>query len=160
MRFGALSLALVLACAARSAHGAPRHSSACLAGLAPVLVEGNFSGSVDCKRDHLMVRLVGQIVSGGHEFAIYDYHYRLRPVCPACAVHGGQRIIFLRDGRYIGQYKPESVRVSISTGVMMLTPMGDLELPLKLRTPISVPISTDCPPPTFWVGGENLEFFR
>jgi hypothetical protein len=160
MRLGALSLTIFFACAALPAQGAPGRSPPCLAGLVPTLVEGKFSGSVDCKQDHLVLRLIGKIASSGHQFTIYDYHYRLRLVCPECAVHGGQRVIVLRDGRYLGQYKPESVLVTVGLGGLILTPEGEPELPLSMRAPISVPISVNGPPSTVWVGGESLELFR
>jgi hypothetical protein len=163
MRFGILSLAIVIACFALPAQSGPHRSHICLNGLVPTLVDGNFSGSINCERDRLTARFVGQIALSGHQITIYDYHYQLAPACPECAVHGGQRVIFLRDGRYIGQYKPESVTVEIDHGELVLTPKGDLGLvglSRKEAEPISVPLQADGPPPTVWVGGENLGFFR
>ena len=132
----------------------------CLSGLSPVLVAGKFSGSVDCTQDRLSSRLIGHLKSGGHRFTIYDYHYELKPVCAECAVHGGQRIIVLRDGVYIGQYKPDSVSAKIVHGKLVLAPVGDTDLPDKYRQPAIVSFTPRGPGSTVWVEGQNIEFFR
>ena len=121
---------------------------------------GKFSGSVDCTQDRLSSRLIGHLKSDGHSFTIYDYHYELKPVCPECAVHGGQRIIVLRDGVYIGQYKPDSVSAKIVHGKLVLTPVGDTDLPDKYRQPAIVSFTSRGPVSTVWVEGQNIGFFR
>ncbi|MFJ5930766.1 hypothetical protein ACQKOH_02835 [Sphingomonas sp. NPDC092331] len=96
----------------------------CLKGLAPALIAGAFSGSTDCRRDQISVRKVGDIRAGGRSFAIYEYRYKLRPVCAECASHGGQRIIVMTHGRYIGQYGglDYRARATIRGGKLILSP--------------------------------------
>jgi hypothetical protein len=70
----------------------------CMNGLVPALVAGGFSGSIDCQRDKLSVRSLGKVRAFGRTFSIYSNRYKLKPVCAECAVHGGQRIIFMEHG--------------------------------------------------------------
>ena len=132
----------------------------CLSGLVPALVVGKFSGSVDCHQDRLSIRYVGDLHSAGHYFKIYNYHYELKPLCPECAIHGGQRIIVLRDRQYIGQYKPDSGSAKITHGKLVLTPIDDLILADDYRQPARISFTGDGPPSTVWVEGQTIEFFR
>jgi hypothetical protein len=130
----------------------------CLRGLASILTVGGFSGSVDCKHDQLTIRRVGSVADRGGQLVIYDYHYRLAPACSECSPHGGQRIIFIRDGRYLGQYKPDAARVAIVARNLVLTPTGQLDP--DHTQPISVSLAGGVPPPKVLVDGELLEFFQ
>lgn len=136
------------------------HSAAdCLAGLATTLRAGDFSGSLDCKHDQLRVRPIGEIEAAGHHYRIYDYHYKLAPACPECAVHGGQRIIITRDGNYLGQYKPDFVRVRVSAGKLFLKP-EEHGLPSGFAKEARIIFARGGPPQDVWVGGQNLSLFR
>jgi hypothetical protein len=126
----------------------------CLNGLGPALLAGGFSGSIDCENDHLSVRYVGLVQKFGRTFQVYAYRYRLKPACPECAVHGGQRVIFIERGRYVGQYKPDFMEVATRHGELIFKPTegwGD---------PVTVEFTLDGPPKRLWVGGEVLGFFR
>lgn len=158
MRIGAFILAATFTALASAGHAGSIRGGRCLDGLIPVLIAGHFSGSVDCRRDRLSIRPVGHIDAEGHTFAVYDYRYSLFKICPDCAVHGGQRIIILRDGRYLGQYKPEPVRVAVRGKGLVLSPAVDNDTPY--RAPVSVPLTNGGPPATLWIGGEALEFFQ
>jgi hypothetical protein len=136
---------------AGAAHSAD--ASGCLNGLRPALLAGGFTGSVDCHEDRLSVRHIGRVQSFGRTFQVYDYRYRLKPVCPDCAVHGGQRIIFIERGRYVGQYKPDFVHVTTRQGNLVLVPTGS-------GTPVTVRFTPEGPPNELWVGGEVISFFR
>lgn len=127
----------------------------CLDGLRPALVAGGFSGSVDCRRDQLSVRHLGQVTKFGRTFEIYSYRYRLKPVCPECAIHGGQRIVFIERGRYVGQYRSDFVGVTIRSGHLMLqrTDFPD-------ANPVEVMFTAKGPPKKQWDGGDVLDFFR
>jgi hypothetical protein len=127
----------------------------CLKGLRPALVAGGFSGSVDCHRDQLSVRYVGQVIKFSRTFEIYSYRYRLKPVCPECAIHGGQRIVFMERGRYIGQYASDFVQVAIRSGNLILQ-RTDFPDP----KPVEVRFTAKGPPKKLWDGGDVLAFFR
>lgn len=128
--------------------------SPCLGGLTSTLTGVEFSGSVDCAKDELSVRQVGAIQSKAGLLVIYDYRYRLAPACASCARRGGQRVIFVRDGLYIGQYKPNAVRVAIVGTDLVLTPEN------KLGKPVRVSLADATLPRKILVSGEVLEFFR
>lgn len=132
---------------------APSLATECLVGLRPALLAGGFTGSVDCQGDQLSVRYVGQVQKFDHTFQIYAYRYRLKPVCPECAVRGGQRIIFIERGHYVGQYKPDFVQAAVQHGELVLVPTGSEE-------PVTVQFTRDGPPNTLRVDGEVLSFFR
>jgi len=76
------------------------------------------------------------------------------------AAHGGQRVIIVRDGRYLGQYKPDLVGIGIAHGELILMPAAAPGLSREFTRKIAVPFKADGPPWTVWVGGENLEFFK
>ncbi|MDH4743914.1 hypothetical protein OMP43_07790 [Sphingomonas sp. CBMAI 2297] len=136
-----------------------RSGAKCLKGLAPALIAGAFSGSIDCGRDQIAVRKIGNIRAGGRSFAIYDYRYKLRPVCPECASHGGRRIIVMTHGRYIGQYGvlDYGVRVTIRGGKLILSPaVGDS---FAGAAPAAVRFSTGGPPKRIFFE-EPIIFFR
>jgi len=131
----------------------PASTDRCLNGLRPALVAGGFTGSVDCLNDRLSVRYIGRVQKLGRTFQIYSYRYRLKPVCPECAIHGGQRIIFMESGRYVGQYRSDFVQV--------FTRHGDLVLvPGEPGAPVTVKFTRDGPPEWVWVGGDIIQFGR
>ena len=144
-----LLLSLVFAGAANAAT-----TARCLKVLAPALVAGDFSGSVDCQRDQLFVRHVGHVREFGRTFEIYSYRYRLKPQCPECAVHGGHRIIFMEHGRYVGQYRSDFSRVAIRDGhLAFLTDSPDARW-------VTVMFTAKGPAKSQWDGGEVLSFFK
>lgn len=126
----------------------------CLNGLGPALVAGDFSGSVDCQHDELSVWHVGHVREFGRTFEIYSYRYRLKPPCPECAVHGGHRIIFMKYGRYVGQYRSDFARVAIRDGhLAFLTDSPDAKW-------VTVEFTAKGPVKSQWDGGEVLSFVR
>ena len=127
----------------------------CMGGLGPALVAGGFSGSIDCKRDKLSLRFVGKVRKFGRTFSIYAQRYRLKPVCPECAVHGGQRIIFMERGRYAGHYRADSTTLLVRKGNVILASTG-----VAYAKPAIVGFSAKGPATRQWDGAEVLEFVR
>ena len=148
--FAALGFFAAFACGGANAR------EPCLDGLKPALLAGGFSGSTDCRNDELTVERVGEIRGGGQVLTVYDYRYQLRQICRDCAVHGGQRIIFTRAGRYIGQYKPDSAKLAIVGGDLVLTP----DSASFDAGSVTVRLSRSGPPKKLWFDGQLLEFFR
>ena len=158
MRPGLLVLIAVMTCVVAPAKAQAPVTSRCLEGLVPALSAGGFSGSTDCDHDQLKLRLIGHVELAGHRFAFYDYRYWLSPPCPECARGWGQRIIVMRDGRYLGQYKPEAVRAAVEGNALILTPTG--KLGPEYRSRVVASLTSEGPPLKLWVGGETLEFFK
>lgn len=131
------------------------HQDRCLNGLRPALVRGGFSGSVDCRNDRLWIRHVGQVQKFGRTFEIYANRYRLKPACPECAVHGGQRIIFMERGRYVGQYRLDFVRVAVRSGNLVFEPTDP-----KSGKLVEVVFTPNGPPAQIWAAGEVNSFFK
>lgn len=161
MRICTFILAATLTSLAFPGNSGSVSDSRCLNGLVPALAAGHFSGSLDCRRDRLSVHFVGQIKAAGHTFSIYNYEYKLHPPCPECAAHGGQRIIIMQDGIYLGQYKTDLVRVAVHGADLVITPSGDLETFGSCSSnTVAIPFGKGGPPPSFWVAGEVLNFFQ
>lgn len=74
-------------------------SAECLSGMGQTLIAGGFSGGVFCSTEDATFNLAG--IAGGH--AVYDYRYGFMPQHGA-VMHGGQRMVIVKDGRYVGQY--------------------------------------------------------
>jgi hypothetical protein len=129
----------------------------CLKGLRTALIAGGFSGSVDCLHDQLSIRKIGTLSVREHGFTVYDYRYALAPACDDCAIHGGQRVLIFDRGRYLGQYKPNKVRVTIDKERLLLWPADKLE---ARQTPVEVAPSSIGFPNEILVDGEVLSFFR
>ncbi|PZR30425.1 hypothetical protein [Caulobacter segnis] len=129
----------------------------CLGQLGRVLSVATFSGSLDCAHDKLSAVLKRRVRAGAHRFDVYDYRYQLAPVCAGCAPRGGQRVIFLRDGKYFGQYTPYSVEVRVAGGEMRLTPIPDSGGAMQ---PVTVRFRPSGPPKAILVNGEALELFQ
>ena len=109
---------------------------------------------MDCAKDELSVTEVGSVETKAGLLVIYDYRYRLAPACVPCARRGGQRILFVRGGFYIGQYKPNAVRLAIVGTDLVLSPVD------KLGKPVQVPLTDATLPTKILVDGEVLEFFQ
>ncbi len=90
----------------------------------------------------------------GRSFDVYSYRYRLEPVCPECAIHGGHRILFIENGRYVGQYKPDFVQVTMRRGELVLVPNR------SASESVIVEFTRAGPPEHLWVDGEVISFFR
>lgn len=133
------------------------HAQDCLNGLRPSLMSGDFSGSVDCLHDRLSVERIGTVRIQEHEFTVYDYRYRLAPVCDGCAIHGGQRILIFDRGGYEGQYKPDGVRVTLESGRLLFWPRAEVGSPQAATV---VEITQTGFPTQILVDGEVLSFFR
>ena len=152
-------LALVtLALLTVPAPGAANGKQDCLNGLRAMLTSGGFSGSIDCSRDRLTVRQVGTLGPAGHVVTVYDYRYRLAPICAECAVHGGQRILFFKRNRYIGQYKPDPLRLAVHHDRLVLIP--EPWSGINRHPAVSVKVTREGPPREVLVDGDLLELFR
>lgn len=156
-RFALALSALVLWSSSDAPSRAQRRTD-CLLGLRSALVTGSFSGSTDCKNDQLRVRKLGSVQRSGDRYTVYDYRYRLRPTCRECAIHGGQRIIFMKNARYLGQYGvlTYGVRATLRGDRLMLTPESDA----GVGQPVTLRLTADGPPRRGWFDGEALELFR
>lgn len=128
----------------------------CLMGLAPALSAGSFSGSTDCRSDRLTIRRVGNIRVPSRTFTVFDYHYKLKPVCPECAVHGGQRIIIMSRGRYFGQFHAAFAKVFIRRNKLVLVPDGSY----AFGSPTIVTFTARGPKHGSWFDDGPLSFFR
>jgi len=160
MRLATLLTASILISAAAPAQSSWSGPRSCLGGLAARLVVGHFSGSVDCRRDQLTIRRVGEIGSGNHRFAIYDYRYRLALACRFCAAHGGRRVIVLRDGVYIGEYQTDLMRAGVVHNRLILTPDDELAGSLGISRSTAIQFKAAGPPREISIGGESLDFFK
>ena len=120
----------------------------CLLGLKPALESGDFSGSLDCSHDKLSVERVGQV----RTFTVYSYRYKLAPPCPDCAIHGGHRIIFVENGRYVGQYRADGASAMIRD--------GNLFLKSSNGESVAVEFTAEGPQNKLLVDGELTSFFR
>ena len=130
-------------------------SNSCMNGLGPALVAEGFSGSVDCQRDRLIVRCIGKVRRFGRTYEIYSNKYALKPPCPECAIHGGQRIIFMERGRYVGQYRSDFVHVTMRHGQLLLLPSDP-----RFGRPTTVKFTRDGPPKQVLSDGEVVSLFR
>ncbi|MEO5597227.1 MAG: hypothetical protein ABIQ66_01270 [Novosphingobium sp.] len=127
----------------------------CLSGLRSALLVGGFSGSTDCQQDRLSLAYVGRVQKFGRSFQIYSYRYSLKPICPECAVHGGQRIILMESGHYVGQYKPDFVRAAVRNGNLVLLPTGSVH-----GRPVIIAFTRNGPAKRLLVDGEIISFFK
>lgn len=137
-----------------------RPATDCLKGLGPKLIAGGFTGSTDCRRDQILVGKVGELQAAGRTFAIYAYRYRLRPVCPECAVHGGQRILVMTSGQYAGQYGVIDYRARVgvrASNLIVQPPTGDLAVSASL---VVVRFTASGPPRRILFAGEPISFGR
>ncbi|WP_207077924.1 hypothetical protein [Novosphingobium sp. KA1] len=124
----------------------------CLSDLGDALTSGGFTGSVDCRHDQLSIQEVGKVPAQRSTFTVYSYRYRLAPACADCAIHGGQRIIIMDGGRYIGQYKADFVTPSIEHGNLVMKATGE--------APVTIAFRRNGPPDEILVDGEVLRIFK
>ena len=154
----ALALSALVLWPSSDAFSRAQRRTDCLLGLAPALITGSFSGSTDCKNDQLKVRKLGSVQRSGDRYTVYDYRYRLRPPCRECAIHGGQRIIFMKNARYLGQYGVlmYNARATLRGDKLILTPESDI----GVGQPVTLHLTADGPPRRGWFDGEALELFK
>jgi hypothetical protein len=107
------------------------------------------------------MRFVGNLHTRRHRFSVYDYRYSLKPVCAGCAIHAGQRVIMLRDGKYLGQYKPDSWNVTVKGERIILSPdRTSATFDPEYDKPVVIKLSPDGPPAKLVIGGDTISFFR
>ena len=107
-------------------------------------------GVVACSPKNVSFNLVGQTTGG--RYSIYDYHYRFLPH-PAGVMHGGQRLIVFRGGRYVGNYMlPPKVSIAVQGTEVVLKGDEDSEL-------VRLDFSRN-PPRRIFVNGEVQTFDR
>jgi hypothetical protein len=80
-----------------------RQSDACPPGLRATLERGGFSGGIFCDPQNASFSLVGVAATPKAKYSVYDYRYRFLPE-DGNVWHGGQRMIIIRDGEYLGQF--------------------------------------------------------
>lgn len=129
----------------------------CLSGLKSALISGLFTGSVDCVHDRLKVREIGRVRARERRFIIYDYTYKARPPCDGCAIHGRQRILIFDRRRYLGQYKTDFARVSLTGSNLIFRPS---EMLGRRAGPSVVRITYRGVPQRIFADGEIVSFFR
>ena len=76
-------------------------ASICLGGMKSAMTKGHFSGPRICSRKANLT-LVGK-TTGPTPYYIYDYRYSYMPP-GGNVLHGGQRLLVFRGGKYLGQY--------------------------------------------------------
>ena len=152
LRFAIIMLLGSFACAG-SAN--PPAAIRCLNGLKAALLAGGFSGSTDCQHDRLAMKYVGKVQKARRIFQVYAYRYALSPPCAECAIHGGQRIIFMEQGRYVGQYEADFVQAVMRHDKLVFQSTDP-----AWREPVTVRFTTEGPPQRFWVGGEVISLFQ
>jgi hypothetical protein len=127
-------------------------SGQCLAGMRAVLIAGHFTGPLVCKKDNVKFNLVGQ--TAGRKYSIYDYRYRYMPK-KGSVMHGGQKIIIFRKGKYIGQYAlspPPYAAVTVRGSQVVLKISGaDEEVKLDFSAN---------PPTKVFINGEMETLYR
>jgi len=117
---------------------APR--GGCLAGMRSALIARNFSGPLVCDKTNATFRLVGRAFRSG--YVIYDYRYRYMPK-NGNVMHGGQRIVIFRRGKYIGQYAlspPPQAAMSMRGDTLIIKTHGfkDVSIDFSKRPPKKV----------------------
>ena len=173
MKRKAVGLAIACFALAHIPAGANRPQRPCLNGLVPALIAASFTGSTDCRQDQLSIRQVGGFRTGKHKFEVYAYRYRLKPAYPMGPRHGGQRIIIMRDGHYLGQYGvvDYATQVSIQGSTLLISPPHDqfkhepttivrLDRSGKEPSPSTVRVDRTGWPNALLVDGEEIGFFK
>jgi len=101
--------AIALTSFVSAAHGEPIQ---CRAGMRKALIEGHFDTPIICSRANARFVLAGR--TPGNTYSIYDYFYRFLPH-PGGVMHGDERLVVFKHGRYIGQYNVMGARLSTVT---------------------------------------------
>jgi len=123
----------------------------CLAGYKQALLAGGFTGPIVCSRRNATFRLIG--TTEGYGYRVYDYRYRYGPR-EAAVMHGGQKIVILHNGTYVGQYAlspPPYVRMRIR-GTRLILRSG-------LKPPIRLDLAKHLPSGIF-INGETDRLYR
>ncbi|MBB5716458.1 hypothetical protein [Sphingomonas aerophila] len=105
----------------------------CLAGMRPALVQAHFTGPIICSTKDASFVLVGRTRRSG--FRIYDYRYKFRPQ-HGNVTHGGQRVVVVRGGIYVGQYllaPPPYAKVTVSGPYVSLQRLGAAKVKLDFE---------------------------
>lgn len=147
-------LALLLSSAIPNAFATPPADADCLPKLRSALVAGGFTGPTDCSLAELSAKHIGSIHSGSSSFDVYDYRYRTKPE-PGLVPHGGQKIIVLRDGKYLGHYAlstPPYQEISIEQNSVRIKVPADVGNTFTF--------SELGPPSRAWLNGENLDLSK
>ena len=121
-----------------------------------ILAAGGFSGLMDCPDSgQASAKVVGEIVTFGHKYAILDYRYETKPTAEGVA-HGGQRILIIQDDRrFLGQYalsSPPVHTVSIrGTSIVIDVPANHGN---------AITFDNDGPPARAYLGQESVQLFK
>jgi len=94
----AAAIAIAICVLPPTADGKPSGDH-CLEEMQRAAAAGKVSGSNVCDGGRTTFRLIGRIAGVGYR--VFDYRYRFMA---ANVMHGGQRIIIFRGGKYVGQY--------------------------------------------------------
>ena len=75
--------------------------------------------------DQLYTKSLGRIQAGGHNFALYELTFSLRPVATGGTYHGGSLLLVLRDGRYWGRLNGfDELKPKVTGAALVLTAEG------------------------------------
>lgn len=143
---------LLAALAAANFVAADAPPRACLAGKRQALIDSGFTGPLVCSENDATFKLVGR--PSGSKYSVYDYRYHFLPH-PGGVMHGGQKLVVFRGGKYIGQYAlspPPYTSISVSGSDIVLQSSASHE---KVRLDLA-----NRPPATLTVNGETDTFHR
>ena len=94
-------VAFVFSCSG-PADSQPLQGVDCFGELKKPLVEGGYSGGMDCSILDVKIKKVGDVILKPNTISVYDLRYRIKS---GSSSHGGQRLLFLIDRKkYVGQY--------------------------------------------------------
>lgn len=88
--------------------------SDCVNGLRDALIAGGYSGDTDCTSVKTDTRKIVAESIGSFPFTVYDLIYKTMPQGFGVA-HGGERLLFFKDDKYVGQYDLSPPPFSVPT---------------------------------------------
>lgn len=147
-----MATSMLFACDISSASSVFKQQKLCLRGISQILADGHFSGPIVCSTKNATLKRVGRTVS--KSYVIYDYKFRYFPT-NGQQRHGGQKIIVLRNSKYIGQYNlpvPPFANIYIRADKLIIESNSKgykTVVDLKIRPPASINVDS-----------ENITFFK
>jgi hypothetical protein len=103
----ALVLLTAYFCLAAAAEA--RNKGTCFHELRKSLVEGGYTGGLECNLIAVRIRHVGRISFPRARYEIYDLHYRTRTFGWGVSHYGRRLLIFDHREQYLGQYSGDAV---------------------------------------------------
>jgi len=84
-------------------------SSDCMDGLQAALIAGGYSGSTGCKSVKFEIDKIIPKNGNTFPFTVYYLRYWAFPNFVGGQVHGGEKLLIFKDGKYLGMYILDSV---------------------------------------------------